>query len=256
MWFGSEFDIAVQKSIAAQREWIDAQPNLLAHGRAVWVFEAHERPLDDTLELLRRFRRLYLYLAPEAVPTLMEEIAAAGPKVMLSLALKGTEDHLRTCAELAVPVDQKLPGAELIFADEDLSDELVTAVQSFHAAIGLAPQPASFVRGYDGTAVTSITLDPSGRVIGTSTVHHFRRADPRIGHVGYSCSTAIHSEFRGKGMARWQNSMTVTEARRRFGIKEVWSNTVPTNTAALAYQRSLHRRVDPKIGHFYSEFPL
>jgi len=253
MWFGSKTDVAVQQRIHAGRQWIDAQPNLLAHGRAVCVFEAHARKIDELVELLERFNRVYFYLDPKVVKTFMDQIGARGYNTIFALALKGGDDHLKRCAELAVPVEQKLPGAKVTVVDDDASDELVSAIQEFYGAVDLTPQPAPFIRGYDGTVVTTVTVGTDGQIIGTSSIHHFRKAGPRLAHVAYSCNTGILPKFRASGLARWQNATAVIEARRRFGFSEVWGNTLPTNGAAIAFHRSLNRAINPAVGYFWAE---
>ena len=55
MFRGSDFDRLAQQRVYAERDWIDAQPGLVAQGRAVCLFNAQNRSPQFLEELIERF---------------------------------------------------------------------------------------------------------------------------------------------------------------------------------------------------------
>jgi hypothetical protein len=256
MWHGSATDIAVQREIDADRKWIDSHPNVVAHGRAVLIFQAHERTAEELRVFVERFRRVFFYMNPDAVAPYMEQVRETGSNLLRTITLRGGREHLERCRELSTPIDSKVPGAELLLLDEGSPDALILGVQEFYCSVGLIPQPASFVRGYDGTAVTVAAIDENGRVIGTASVQHLRRAGSEFACVGYSSNTGILPQNRIAGLGRLVNATAVVEAARRFGVDEIWANTGLENEAAIAYHSAVHRYVHPDFANFWAERPI
>jgi hypothetical protein len=78
MFRGSEFDRSAQQRVFAERGWIDAQPGLVAQGRAVLLFNAENRSPQFLEELIERFYRVFVFIDTAQEADWMSRIGAAG----------------------------------------------------------------------------------------------------------------------------------------------------------------------------------
>lgn len=78
MFRGSEFDRSAQQRVFAERGWIDAQPGLVAQGRAVLLFNAENRSPQFLEELIERFYRVYVFIDSAEAAGWMSKISVAG----------------------------------------------------------------------------------------------------------------------------------------------------------------------------------
>ena len=114
MWCRSDFDRLAQQRIFAERRWIDAQPGLVAQGRAVCLLNAQELSPDYLVELIDRFYRVFVFVARSAKAEWMREVGSAGHRAYPYVVLVGREDNLEHCRRIVREQEPRLRGASIV----------------------------------------------------------------------------------------------------------------------------------------------
>src|SRR5436305_1256296 len=262
MFRGSDFDVAAQQRVFAQRDWIDAQPGLVAQGRAVCLFDAHTRPPQLLDELIERFYRVYVFIDKGAKVDWMSKLRAAGHHAYPYSVLTG-QQQLEHCKSL---LDREPPirGVSIAHVPDDGGLQYVEQVQELYAKANLLPQPDYFVAGNDNTVITSVLLDEQGLVIGATLFHHLAKVGPEYSQVGCALNSAISPNrspgasrdgrgIRVSSLAAWLNAAAVLRSRDQFGTREIWSYARPNNRRALAFHRELGAVESKDVSCFCAE---
>ena len=253
MWRGSDFDRLAQQRIFADRDWIDAQPGLVAQGRAVCLFAEEESSPDDLLELIDRFYRVFVFVAAEAKADWMRAISGAGHHAYPYVVLVGRESDLDHCRRLAREGASSLHGASVVHLTDRPDPGLLRQVQDLYAAANMFPQPEYFIGGDDGAVLTSVLVDEDGLAIGTTTYHHLVRAGPGFDAVACGLNSAIRPRrsrqvrpaaggARAFSLAAWLNASAILRCRDVFGVSEIWSYPRAANRRAIAFHTELGAR--------------
>jgi hypothetical protein len=249
MFRGSDFDRLAQQRVFAGRDWIDAQPGLVAQGRAVCLFNAETRSPQFLDELIERFYRVYVFIDTAAKADWISKISAAGHHAypyMVFVARK----QLEHCKNL---IDQEPPlrGASVIHLPDRGEPHVLEQVQEFYQKANQLPQqPDYYVSGNNGTVITSVLLDGQGLVIGATMFHHLAKAGPEYSQAGLAVSSVISptrspgasrnpGDARRSSLAAWLNAHAVVRSREQFGTREIWSHPSPANRRSIAFHREL-----------------
>jgi hypothetical protein len=261
MFRGSDFDRSAQQRIFAERDWIDAQPGLIAQGRAVCLFNAQNRPPQFLEELIERFYRVWVFIDAAAKADWMSKISAAGHHAypyMVFVARKQLE-HCKSLVDQEPP----LPGASVVHLSDDGERQILEQVQEFYQKANVLPQPDYFVSGNNGTVVTSVLLDGQGLVIGSTMFHHLAKAGSEYSEAGVALGAAISPNRspggsrnpgdRRSSLAAWLNAHAVVRSREQFGTREIWSYPRPANRRAIAFHRELGSVQSEDISCFCAE---
>jgi hypothetical protein len=262
MFRGSDFDRLAQQRIFAERDWIDAQPGLVAQGRAVCLFDAERTSPRFLDELLERFCRVWVFIDSAAAPEWISEIAEAGHHVYPYTVFTGRQllDQCKSLIAAAPP----LPGLSVVHLTDAGNPELVDQVQEFYQTSHLLPQPDYFVAGNDGTVITTIMLDAQGAVIGATMFHHLARVGPEYALTGHAASAVISpprtpgalrnaGDMRRASLAAWLNAHAVVRSREQFDTREIWSNPRLANRRSIAFHRELGAIEKPGVSCFCAE---
>jgi hypothetical protein len=249
MFRGSDFDRLAQQRVFAERDWIDAQPGLVAQGRAVCLFNAETRSPQFLDELIERFYRVYVFIDTAERADWMSKVSAAGHHTYpyaVFVARKQLE-HCKSLVDQAPP----LPGASVIHLSDPGERQVLAQVQEFYQKANQLPQqPDYFVGGNDGTVITSILLDGQGVVIGATMFHHLAKAGPEYSEAGVALSSVISPNrspgasrspdyVRRSSLAAWLNAHAVVRSREQFGTREIWSHLRATNRRSIAFHHEL-----------------
>jgi hypothetical protein len=263
MFRGSEFDRSAQQRVFAERGWIDAQPGLVAQGRAVLLFDAQTRSPQFLEELIERFYRVYVFIDSAEAAGWMSKIRAAGHHAYpytVFVARKQLE-HCKSLVEQGPP----LRGASVIHLSEGGEPQVLEQVQEFYQKGNLLPQqPDYFVSGNDGTVITSVLLDGQGLVIGGTIFHHLVKAGPEYAQAGLALSSVISpprspgvsrnpAGLRRSSLAAWLNAHAVVRSRELFGTREIWSHPSSANRRSIAFHRELGSVQREDLGCFCAE---
>jgi hypothetical protein len=263
MFRGSEFDRSAQQRVFAERGWIDAQPGLVAQGRAVLLFNAETRSPQFLEELIERFYRVYVFIDSAEAAGWMSKISAAGHHAYPYTVFVARK-QLEHCKSL---VDQGPPlrGASVIHLSEGGEPQVLEQVQEFYQKGNLLPQqPDYFVSGNDGTVITSVLLDGQGLVIGATMFHHLAKAGPEYAQTGVALSSVITpnrtpgasrnpDHVRRSSLAAWLNAHAVVRSREQFGTREIWSHPRATNRRAIAFHHELGSVQSENVSCFCAE---
>ena len=264
MWRGTAFDRLAQQRIFAGRDWIDAQPGLLAQGRALCVFGAEERTPALLGDLTEQFLRLFVFARRGALQPHLDVLRSAGHHAYPYAVLVGREDNLERCRQIARTDPSHLLGASVAHLNGPGEPGVMHRVQAFCTAATRFPQPDYFVGAADGAVLTSALFDDDGSVIGTSIYHHLVRAGPEYGAVACGLNAAIRprrnaalrdAAIRGRSLslAAWLNASAILRCRELFGVTEIWSYTRAANRRGLAFQLELGAQEHPDIECFRIE---
>lgn len=248
MFRGSDFDRLAQQRIFAERDWIDAQPGLVAQGRAVCLFNAETRSPQFLDELIERFHRVFVFIDTAAKADWMGKISAAGHRVYPYTVFVARQ-RLEHCKSL---IDQEPPlrGASVIHLCDRGERQVLEQVQELYQKANLLPQPDYFVSGYNDTVITSALLDGQGLVIGATMFHHLAKAGPEYSQAGVALGSVIapnrsHGASRNPGdgrrssLAAWLNAHAVVRSREQFDTREIWSYPRAANRRSIAFHREL-----------------
>jgi hypothetical protein len=249
MFRGSDFDRQAQQRVFAGRDWLDAEPGLVAQGRAVCLFNAETRSPQFLEELIERFYRVYVFIDTAAKADWMSKISAAGHHAYPYTVFVARR-QLERCKSL-IDREPPLRGASVIHLPDHGEPQLLEQVQQFYQKANQLPQqPDYYVRGNDGTVITSVLLDGQGLVIGATMFHHLARAGPEYSQAGLALSSVISptrspGASRDPGIARrsslaaWLNAHAVVRSRELFGTREIWSHPSAANRRSIAFHREL-----------------
>jgi len=264
MWRGSDFDRLAQQRIFSQRRWIDDQPNLVAQGRAVCLFGAEAFDPDYLLELIDRFYRVFVFVAPEAKAEWMREVSGAGHRTYPYVVLVGREDNLEHCRRVVLDEEPRLRGASIVHLAERPDPAHLRQVQDLYEEANMFPQPQYFVAGGDKTVLTSLLLDEDGRAIGTTMYHHLVRVGAGFGAVACGLNSTIRprrthvirpigERSRSLSLAAWLNAAAILRCREQFGVREIWSYPRANNRRAIAFHHQLGARESESVSCFCAE---
>jgi hypothetical protein len=249
MFRGSDFDRLAQQRVFAERDWIDAQPGLVAQGRAVCLFNAETRSPQFLDELIERFYRVWIFIDTAAKEEWMSKIGAAGHHAYPYSVFIGQKllDH---CKSLILDREPPLRGASVAHLPDHGEGEYLEQVQQLYQKANLLPQPDYFVAGNDNTVLTSVLLDEQGLVIGATMFHHLAKVGPEYFQSGLAMSSVISpsrsfgasrnaGEGRRSSLAAWLNASAVVRSREQFGTREIWSYPRAANRRSIAFHREL-----------------
>jgi hypothetical protein len=262
MFRGSDFDRLAQQRIFAERDWIDAQPGLIAQGRAVCLFDAQNRSPQFLDEMIERFCRVYVFLDTVSKADRTSKLVAAGHHAYPYSVLIG-QQQLEHCKSLLAQ-EPPLRGASIVHLPDQGKPEYVERVQEFYQKSNLLPLPDYFVAGYDDTVITTAVLDQQGLVIGATMFHHLAKAGPEFSQLGCALSSVINpgrnpgasrnaAAARAFSLAAWLNAAAVLRSREQFGTREIWSYARGNNRRALAFHRELGAVESKKVSCFCAE---
>ena len=248
MFRGSDFDRLAQQRIFAERGWIDAQPGLVAQGRAVFLFDAQNRSPQFLEQLIERFYRVYVFIDTAEEADWISKISAAGHRAYPYTVFVARKqlDHCKSLVEQEPP----LPGASVIHLSDRGEPQVLEQVQEFYQKAKLLPQPDYFVGGNNGTVITSVLLDGQGLVIGATMFQHLANAGPQYSQAGLALSSVIvpnrvpgasrnPGEGRRSSLAAWLNAHAVVRSREQFDTREIWSHPHAANRRSIAFHREL-----------------
>jgi hypothetical protein len=249
MFRGSDFDRLAQQRVFAGRAWIDAEPGLVAQGRAVCLFNAQNRSPQFLEELIERFYRVYVFIDTAERADWVTKISAAGHHAY-PYAVFVARKQLEHCKSL---IDQEPPlrGASVIHLPDHGEPQILEQVQQFYQKANQLPQqPDYFVSGDNGAVITSVLLDEQGLVIGATMFHHLAKAGPEYSEAGLALSSVISptrspgasrnpGDGRRSSLAAWLNAHAVVRSREQFGTREIWSHPSPANRRSIAFHREL-----------------
>jgi hypothetical protein len=262
MFRGSDFDRLAQQRVFAERDWIDAQPGLVAQGRAICLFNAETSSPQFLEELIERFYRVWVFIDTAAKPDWMRKVSAAGHHAypyIVFVARKQLE-HCKSLVEQEPP----LRGASVIHLSDRGEPHVLEQVQEFYQKANLLPQPDYFVAGNDGTVITSVLLDGQGLVIGATMFHHLAKAGPEYSQAGLALSSVISpnrspgasrtpGDGRRSSLAAWLNAHAVVRSREQFRTREIWSHPRAANRRSIAFHRELGSVESEDVSCFCAE---
>jgi hypothetical protein len=262
MFRGSDFDVLAQQRVFAERDWIDAQPGLVAQGRAVCLFDAQNRPPQLLDELIERFYRVWVFIDTAKKADWMRNVSAAGHRAYPWSVLVG-QQRLEHCKSLVLDQEPPLRGISIAYLP-DGDRQYLEQVQKLYAKANLLPQPDYFVAGNDNTVITSVLLDEQGLVIGATMFHHLAKVGPEYSQVGCALNSAIYPNRspgpsrdgggpRVSSLAAWLNAAAVLRSREQFGTREIWSYARANNRRALAFHRELGAVESKDVSCFCAE---
>ncbi|HXO72088.1 MAG TPA: hypothetical protein VN838_24255 [Bradyrhizobium sp.] len=247
MFRGSDFDRLAQQRVFAARDWIDAQPGLVAQGRAVCLFHAENRSPQFLEELIERFYRVYVFIDIAQEADRMSRISAAGHRAYpykVFVARKQLE-HCKSLVDREPP----LRGASVIHLSDCGERQVLEQVQELYQKAKLLPQPDHFVCGNNGTVITSVLLDGQGLVIGATMFHHLASAGPEYSQTGLALNSVVSPSRSPDGsrnpgavrssLAAWLNAHAVVRSRQQFDTREIWSHPHAANRRSIAFHREL-----------------
>jgi hypothetical protein len=262
MFRGSDFDRLAQQRVLAERDWIDAQPGLVAQGRAVCLFNAETRSPQFLDELIERFYRVYVFIDAAEKADRVSKISAAGHHAY-EYAVFVARQRLEHCKSL---IDQESPlrGASIIHLSGRGERQVLEQVQELYQKANLLPQPDYFVSGYNGTVITSVLLDGQGLVIGATMFHHLAMAGPEYSQTGLALGSVIApnrspgasrnpGDGRRSSLAAWLNAHAVVRSREQFDTREIWSHPRAANRRSIAFHRELGSVESENVSCFCAE---
>lgn len=261
MFRGSDFDRLAQQRIYAGRDWIDAEPGLVAQGRAVFLFNAETRSPQFLDELLERFYRVFVFIDTAVKAEWTSKVSAAGHRTYPYSVFIGRKllDH---CKSLVLDREPPLRGASVVHLPDRGEGEYLEQVQELYQKANLLPQPDYFVAGNDNTVITSVLLDEQGLVIGATMFHHLAKVGPEYLQSGVALGSVIApsrnfsrnaGERRRSSLAAWLNASAVVRSREHFGTREIWSYPRATNRRSIAFHRELGTTEREDISCFCAE---
>ena len=264
MWRGSSFDRLAQRRIFADRSWIDAQPGLVAQGRAICMFDAQETAPEYLVELIDRFYRVFVFVAPGAKAEWMRKVSRAGHRTYPYVVLVGREANLEHCRTLVREEEPRLREASIVHLADHAEPGHLRQVQELHTRTNMFPQPQYFVEGCDSAVLTSLLLDEDGIAIGTTMYHHLVRAGPAFRFTACGLNSAIrprrtHSvrraaeRTRSLSLAAWLDAAAILRCHEQFGMREVWSYPRADNRRAIAFHYELGARESKDVCCFCAE---
>jgi hypothetical protein len=248
MFRGSDFDQLAQQRVLTERDWIDAEPGLVAQGRAVCLFNTENRSPQFLEELIERFYRVFVFIDTAQEADWMSRISAAGHRAYpykVFVARKQLE-HCKSLIDREPP----LRGASVIHLSDRGERQVLEPVQEFYQKAKLLPQPDYFVGGNNGTVITSVLLDGQGLVIGATIFHHLATAGPEYSQAGLALSSVVSpgrspdasrnpGDARRSSLAAWLNAHAVVRSREQFDTREIWSHPHAANRRSIAFHREL-----------------
>jgi hypothetical protein len=263
MFRGSDFDRLAQQRVFAGRDWIDAQPGLVAQGRAVCLFNAETRSPQFLDELIERFYRVFVFIDTAAKAEWTGKVGAAGHHTYPYSVFIGRK-LLDRCKSLVLDREPPLRGASVVHLPDCGEGEYLEQVQELYQKANLLPQPDYFVAGNDNTVITSVLLDEQGLLIGATIFHHLAKVGPEYFQSGVALSSAIApsrsfgasrnpGEGRRSSLAAWLNASAVVRSREQFGTREIWSYPRATNRRSIAFHRELGTTECEDISCFCAE---
>jgi hypothetical protein len=261
MFRGSDFDRLAQQRVFAEHDWIDAQPGLVAQGRAVCLFNAETRSPQLLDELIERFYRVWVFIDTAARADWMRKVSAAGHRAYPWSVFIGRQ-QLEHCKSLVFDQPPPLRGASVVHLSDRSAGEYLEQVQQLYPKANLLPQPDYFVAGNDGTVITSVLLDEQGLVIGATMFHHLARVGPDYSQRGCALNSVIHpnrspgasrGEVRASSLAAWLNAFAVLRSREQFGTREIWSYARAENRRARAFLHELGGGESKDVSCFCAE---
>jgi hypothetical protein len=261
MFRGSDFDRLAQQRVFAERDWIDAQPGLVAQGRAVCLFDAQDRSPQLLDELIERFYRVWVFIDTAAKADWVRKVSAAGHHAYPWSVFIGRK-QLEHCKSLVQ--EPPLRGASVVHLSDHGEREYLEQVQELYPKANLLPQPDYFVAGNDNTVITSVLLDEQGLVIGATMFHHLAKVGPEYSQLGCALNSVIYPNrspgasanaggVRASSLAAWLNASAVLRSREQFGTREIWSYARADNRRAIAFLHELGGGESQDVSCFCAE---
>lgn len=231
-YFGSEFQIAIQKRLRKRQEWIRDTPEIANGGRILNFLDPARTGWDRIRSFVEQDGAVAITAqdSEATLPRLRQIFTEGYTFPRWDIYLGTARDILARCRVIR----QQNPteaGWHLECLDCP-DDRELDAIQALNAQTGVAPAPAFYSRSEAIPSLTACLWAPDGTLAATSSATARYHPDSRLaGHV-FKGSTSVDPAFRGKGLGKVVNAHVLIDSQRAMGWSKGISQVAPDNPAS------------------------
>lgn len=242
---GSDHARQLLERVEAARDWTATTPGACNAVRFLASDDPDRLGWDTILDILGRDGTFGFRMLPASgVDAARQRLGAAGYRLDLWQVFLGGRPGVLAATDpiLAEPVPDGLREISL-HAEPD--PDLLTAVQAFLRAQGMAPFGATMLSGALEPVVTVALLDGDGTPV--ATAHGYRPHGPESPHhrLAWVGLVATAPAWRGRGLGRYINARAARLCLTDLGADGIYELVSADNAASAAMVRACGLALDP-----------
>jgi Acetyltransferase (GNAT) family len=249
-YFGTDFQIEIQKRMIARHEWLVHSMTMANGGRVMNILD----PAAVGWDRVREFVESDGTVALTAMKRKNAEALLSGVfgsdfdfpqwNVHLSAAKRVLEHSGKILAEYRVPNEWHLECLQTP------NDQELSAIQTLNLETGVAPLPGPYLRGEVVPSFTSCFWAYDGELAAVSNVTARYHEHSRFGGHVFNGSTSVTPTHRGSGLGKIVTAHVLVESQRLFSWTHALAQVAPDNVPSRKMVEACGLTCDPSLVTF------
>lgn len=249
-YFGTDFQIELQKQMIARHDWLRQSKTMANGGRVMNILDPAAVGWDRVKEFVDSDGTVALTAMDRAnAEALLEDVFGSSydfPQwnVHLSDAGRVLEHCSGILAEYRAPRGWRLDC--LVTPNE----QELAAVQALNLETGVAPLPGPYLRGEVVPSFTSCLWTDRGELAAVSNATARYHAQSRFGGHVFNGSTSVAPSHRGAGLGKIVTAHVLLESHRLFSWTHALAQVAPDNEPSRRMVEACGLACDPSLVTF------
>lgn len=249
-YFGTDFQIEIQKQMIARHEWLAHSTTMANGGRVMNILDPAAVGWDQVKEFVKSDGAVAL--------TAMKRANAAA----LIAGVFGSDFDLPEWNVHLSAADQVLACSRSVLAEHPVQDgwrlnclrapddQELSAIQALNLATGVAPLPGPYLRGELVPSFTSCLWMHDGELAAVSNVTaRYHERSRFSGHV-FNGSTSVAPAYRGLGLGKIVTAHVLVESQRLIAWSHALAQIAPDNVPSRRMVEACGLVCDPTLVTF------
>lgn len=249
-YFGTDFQIQIQKQMIARHEWLAHSTTMANGGRVMNILDPKAVGWDRVREFVDSDGTVALTAMERAsAAALLAEVFGRGfdfPEWNVHIAAVGRvlEHSGKILAGYHVPEGWRLECLQTP------NERELSAIQALNLATGVAPLPGPYLRGEVVPSFTSCLWTHGGELVAVSNATGRYHQHSRFGEHVFNGSTSVDPTHRGSGLGKVITAHVLVESQRLFSWTHALAQVAPDNAASRRMVEACGLACNPSLVTF------
>ena len=231
-FYGTEFQVSVQKRMQERQSWLEATPGAANGGRLLNFPDPEAVGWDRISELFAEDR--VLSLTAQSLDHLMPVLTKRfGENLNYPIwdVFFGDASEVTTKCHAILESNPISTGWRLKCFTAP-RDDVIEEVQVLNMATGVAPYPAFYMRGEASPCMTSCLWDDGGILVATASASYRYHSEGRLAGYVFNGSVSVSPNCRGQGLAKVVNAAVLLDSQKAFNWTRCLAQVQADNIAS------------------------
>lgn len=249
-YFGTVFQIEIQKQMIARHEWLAQSTTMANGGRVMNILDPDTVGWDRIREFVQSDGTVALTaMKRDGAAELLAEVFGSGFDLpQWNVHLSRSDRVLDYCGRILSQYD--FPGSWRMECLQTPGEQELSAIQSLNLAAGVAPLPGPYLRGEIVPSFTSCLWTNEGELAAVSNATARYHKDSRFGGHVFNGSTSVDPTHRGSGFGKVVTAHVLVESQRHLRWTHALAQVAPDNAPSRRMVEACGLACDPSLVTF------